>query len=402
MEVGSVTVESTTLTSIEGLVSMVPQAKRAAEEARDLIANAGKALEHALKAGTDVDLALTYLQETVEHLPKLLAQEGPLPEISESINEVADRLITLAGEEGYDMSTLLEIGLSKSPTLKEMRIKTDQVGAVVELLKKIFEAKLGGLDTPVVSTTLEPGSVIFKVAAANPSVTKTQEVLVKVYLPREVEAEDILDQGGLELEYDSERSAYYLYKDEVELAPKQIISFAVEVEDVWMIPEDEVNELKERTGRIIGQLEKTDYYTRSKELADTIYERLDEIVISQKDETVTRNQHIGIYRANLNVTSEIKEDIERMEKLLAFTGGPPVPEMLEESDLKLDAPSTTTTWMIIFIIIIFIGILGAAFFFTWHRQRRSTESFFAQARESAFPKAKEDSEKVQKDTESSD
>ncbi|MCK4824568.1 hypothetical protein KA005_52940, partial [bacterium] len=389
MEIGSVAIESTTLSAIEGLVATVPAIKTAAEEARDLIKNTGIALENALKSGTDIDLMLTYLQETVESLPKLLAQEGPLPEMSKSINDMADRLIKLAGDEGYDMSTLMEKSLSESPTLKEMRLKTDQINAVVVLLRKIFESKFGGEDAPVVSTSLEPGSVVFRVSAANPSATKTQTVPIKIYLPLEVKAEDILDQGGLELDYDLKKAVYYLYKNDLKLTPKQVISFAVEVEDVWMLPEEETSGLKKRTERIIGQLEKTDYATQAKEMADTIYKRLDEIVRSQKDDTVTRNQHIGAYRTNLRVIDKIKEDIERLEKLLTFTGGPPVPEMLEESALKLDAPSTTTTWMIIFIIIIFLAVLGAVFFFTWHRQKHSTESFFTQAQESAFPKTKQ-------------
>jgi hypothetical protein len=397
MEVGSVAIESTTLSQIEGLVSLVPQAKSAAEEARDLIEHAGKALENAFKSGTHLDLALTYLQETVESLPKIMAQEGPLPELVDSMNDVSDRLIKLAGEEGYDMSTLLEHALSDSPTLRDMRIKTDQVNSVIELLKKLFEAKFGGEDAPVVSTTLEPGSVIFKVVAANPSPTKTQTVPVKLYLPQEVEAENILDQGGLELEYDSVKSSYFLYSNAVVLAPKQTVVFNVEVEDVWMVPEDEINTLKTQAERIVQKLENTDYYAKAKETKDTIYQRLDEVVRSQNDDTVTRNQHIGIYRSNIKVIDEIKEDIARMEKLLTFAGGPPVPEMLEESDLKLDAPSTTTTWMIIFIIITFIGVLGAVFFFTWHRQRRTTESFFTQARESAFPQVTETEEEAREE-----
>jgi hypothetical protein len=62
-----------------------------------------------------------------------------------------------------------------------------------------------------------------------------------------------------------------------------------------------------------------------------------------------------------------------MEKLLTFVGGPPVPELLEESPLKSDAPSTTTTWLIICLIIVFIGLLGGQFFFTWNRRARLTK-----------------------------
>ena len=295
------------------------------------------------------------------------------------------------------MSTLLERGLSESPTLKELRLKTDQVNTVIELMRKIFEAKLGGLDDPIVSTTLEPGSVVFKVVAANPSKTKTQKVPVKIYLPAEVEARDILDQGGLELEYDSEKAAYYLYKNDLKLVPLETAVFNIEIEDVWIISEDITNRLKKRTVRVVEELEETDYYIKAKEVADTIYKRLDEILSSQSDESISRNKHIGIYRVNLKIIEKIKEDIERLEKLLTFAGGPPVPEMLEKSKLRLDAPSTTTTWMIIFIIIIFIGALGTVFFFTWQRQQRSTKSFFTQAKKSSFSKDEESAPEEEKE-----
>ena len=60
-----------------------------------------------------------------------------------------------------------------------------------------------------------------------------------------------------------------------------------------------------------------------------------------------------------------------MEKLLSFTGGPPVPEMMEHSPLKSDAPSTKTTWLVIFLIMIFMGLLAGQFFFTWQRRVKS-------------------------------
>ncbi|MFH1045547.1 MAG: hypothetical protein V1727_01100 [Candidatus Omnitrophota bacterium] len=392
MEVGSVMIEQTTLTTIEGLVSQLPQVKKAAEEARDMIANAGKALENALKSGTDIDLALTYLQETVESLPKIMAQEGPLPEIAQSINDVSDRLSKLAGEEGYDIGTMMEHAISGSPSIKDIRVKTDQVNGVIDLLKKLFENKFGGVDAPVVSTSLYPGSVVFRVSAANPSTVKAQTTQVKLYLPKEVEAKDIIDQGGLELEYDSERGSYYVYKNDVILEPAEILFFDIEVEDIWMVPEEQVEELRRRSRYVVEQLKGTEYAERTAEESEDISKKLNEVVVTQNDDAVTRNQHIGYYRANVDTVEQVKQQLDKMEKLLTFAGGPPVPEMLKESELKLDAPSTTTTWMIIFIILIFIAILTAVFFFTWQRQKKATESFFTQARESAFPKNRPPSE----------
>ncbi len=81
---------------------------------------------------------------------------------------------------------------------------------------------------------------------------------------------------------------------------------------------------------------------------------------------------------------QIKEDLAKMEKLLTFQGGPPVPEMLQESKVKSDAPSTKTTWLIIMSIVVFLSLLGAQFFFTWHR-RAASEKAFAEKQKQKLP-----------------
>jgi hypothetical protein len=103
------------------------------------------------------------------------------------------------------------------------------------------------------------------------------------------------------------------------------------------------------------------------------------------DEAVSRAQHIGIYRENLDVIVQIKEDIARLEKTLATAGGPLAPEILAKTKIKSESPSKTITWMIIFIIIIFIGLMAGVLFFTWHRQTRLTREELLAAKKSAFP-----------------
>ena len=179
--------------------------------------------------------------------------------------------------------------------------------------KKLLMILLLGLSLCFLSYAFAD-SVVFRVSVANPSKEKAQSVPIKVYLPTEVKAEDVLDKGALEIKYDSAKSAYYLYKDGVELLPGQTMTFAVKVKDVWMIPEEEINQLRKQTTRIINQLEKTDYYVQSKGITDSIYTRLDEIIALQNDKTVTRKQHISSYRTNLRVVDEIKKDIAKIEK----------------------------------------------------------------------------------------
>ncbi|HDZ76697.1 MAG TPA: hypothetical protein ENH41_01270 [Candidatus Omnitrophica bacterium] len=232
--------------------------------------------------------------------------------------------------------------------------------------------------------TIAAESVTFKVIVLNPSATKTQTTEIKKYLPQEVTPKDIIDLGGLELEYDTNKSLYYVYKKQVELIPKEISTFEIEVRDIWIVSEDKLSIFSDRVDSILRKLEDSEYYQKAKDLADTIYPRLNEIRTQQSDESLSRQRHIGAYRASLITLEEIEKDVLRMEKILVTAGGPPAPEMLADSKIKADAPSKTMTWIVIFSIIVFSGLLSAVLFFTWHRQAQITKDSLLHAKESAF------------------
>jgi hypothetical protein len=216
--------------------------------------------------------------------------------------------------------------------------------------------------------------VTLKVVAVNPSSDKRQSVPVKIDLPQEVKPTDILSKGDLELEFDDDRSLYYVHKPAVELAPKETRVFEVTVRDVWFVPEAELGSLTDYTDLLLVRLEKSDYAVTAKQLGDSIKERLGQIRTTQNDETLSRKARIGAYRQHLQVVAQIKEDLARMEKLLTFVGGPPALEMLDESPLKSDSPSRTTTWVVIFLVVIFLGLLAGQFFFTWHGRTKVPEA----------------------------
>jgi len=383
MVAGSGMVESISLTTVAGLAAAAPEAERAAKKALDAI----KAVEAVLVSGENINIAITLknLKESVDALPGVLAKEGPSEKITQAMGEISNRIKKLAGDEGYDMATLLEKSLSASPAIKELRAKTDEINGAVDVLGSVFEAKFGGQDAPIVVTSVNPGSVRFRIVAINPSKIKTQKTQIKYYIPTEIKPKDVLDAAGLDLEYDSERSIYYVYKPEVELAPGEMRVFEVEVKDIWIVPENKLTDFKSRADRILAKLDKTEYYLKAKEIADTIYPRLEEISASQADESVSREQHIGIYRQNISTVEQIKEDIARMEKILVTAGGPPAPEMLAKTKIKAEEPTKTMTWIVIFIIIIFTGLLAAVLFFTWHRQARLIKEELLAAKKSAFP-----------------
>ena len=232
--------------------------------------------------------------------------------------------------------------------------------------------------------SFEREPMTMRVVAVNPSSEKTQTVPVRIDLPSEIGPSDILDHGELDVDYDTAHSQYFVFKDGVQLGPKQTKVFEVIVKDVWFIPAVELDGLRNHTGIVLGRLEKSEYYPAAKQLGDSILARLNAITAMQSDETLARRQRIGSYRKNRLELEAIKEDLARMEKLLSFAGGPPVPQMLEESALKSDAPSTTTTWLVIFLIVIFMGFLAGQFFFTWQRRLKAAGDFTA-GQEQAFP-----------------
>ncbi len=230
-------------------------------------------------------------------------------------------------------------------------------------------------------------TIKFRLMAVNPSKTKTQKVNLMTYLPAEVQQRDVLDYGGLELEYDSQKSAYYVFKNAVELAPSEIKKVEVEVRDVWNVRKRTLSELKGRTETLMQKLEKTDYYPKAKEIADSIYSTLEDIERSQDDQNVSQQQHIGIYRQNVLLLDRIKEDIARLEKAMATAGGPLAPEMLTKTKIKSEEPSKAMTWIVIFSILIFTGLLAGVLFFTWYRQSRLTKEDLLAAKKAAFPEA---------------
>ena len=232
--------------------------------------------------------------------------------------------------------------------------------------------------------------VTISVVAVNPSVEKTQVIPIKIELPKEVTPKDVLNSGELKIEYDDKQGAYYVFKKEVELAPKETRVFRVTMRDLWYIPGSELDPLRDYTHLLMEKLAGSPYKATAQNIGKGILSKLKEIRIDQEDDTLSRKAHIGAYRLNRQAIERIKEDLVRMEKLISFTGGVPVPEMLEESPLKSDAPSATTTWLVILLIIVFIGLLGGQFFFTWQRKNKATAA--SGATEGVFPSSRQGEE----------
>ncbi len=146
VESGTFIVESTSLTSLEGLIASGTGVKAVVQEALDAI----NAVKGTLAAGGDVSMALEKIKLKINRLPRKIAEEGITDPIIRAVDDIRAQFTQFAGDEGYDFSTLFEMGLEESPTIGGIRSTTDKVQGATEVMQKVIEQKLGGADEPVV------------------------------------------------------------------------------------------------------------------------------------------------------------------------------------------------------------------------------------------------------------
>ena len=172
--------------------------------------------------------------------------------------------------------------------------------------------------------------------------------------------------------------------------------FDVEVEDIWLIPDATFVDLRKQVESAAERLKNTDFASRAEEIARTLPALIDEMQKGQIDENISREQHIGLYRSNLQTIKKIREEIAQMERVIRQSTGPQTPELLENRKLKVNLPGKTTTWLIIIVIIVFLGLLAGIFFFGWMAQMKTAQGSMDAQRKEAFPSGGDKKPEVKK------
>jgi hypothetical protein len=170
------------------------------------------------------------------------------------------------------------------------------------------------------------GKIVLTVSAGNPIGT-AQKTPVEVDLPPGIGTNDIIDLGGLQLGYNVAKDIYYVYKDDLELGPKEIRTFNVELNDVWVISKKETDELRKRSLDLAGKLKGKKDYETAELLGKQIEKNLGEIDASQAQNSLAAGakkiQHIKAYESDLLVMKRVKIDIRRVENMVLALGVDP-------------------------------------------------------------------------------
>lgn len=144
-----------------------------------------------------------------------------------------------------------------------------------------------------------------KLVAVNPT-DETKEIEVKQYMPKELELEDILETGDLQIEYDVNKGAYYAYGN-VSFAPKESRTFNIKVNDVWQILPEEIDILKKQLENNLEMVEDPETRSDAESAKQLIDEELDAILAQQAQYSENIGRRIEQYRANAARLEQVRD-----------------------------------------------------------------------------------------------
>jgi len=196
--------------------------------------------------------------------------------------------------------------------------------------------------------------VTMRITAVNPA-NSEKRVSIKTYLPLEIKPEDVIYKDDLEVTYDNQQGSYYVYGEYL-LKPNEVIEKEIELRDVWVIDPTQIALVHQDAQTILDDFKKTRYYDRAKLLCDGIDKKLKEVEAMQDLSSSSPDYKISNYRSSLSLLNSAKADLVAVKTLLA--------EVAPRGLARF-------SWMVILFIIIFLGILGAGFFFIWHKQLKA-------------------------------
>jgi hypothetical protein len=172
---------------------------------------------------------------------------------------------------------------------------------------------------PVKNLWLEEGSIVYKTIVSNPSSLIEQTVPLKYFLPREVNQEDIIFiDSGLSVNYDIQSETLYVH-GEFNLKPEETRVFSVRVNDIWVIPEEEIAALYRQADELFEPLKGTSYFAQGSILKNDIIVSLDKAKRLQK-EAYTPDSKIKAFREATIELSSAQNKLDDLKMILSSAG----------------------------------------------------------------------------------
>lgn len=130
---------------------------------------------------------------------------------------------------------------------------------------------------------------------------------IKHFLPKEIKEGDVIDAGGLSVDYDIEQGQYYLHGP-VSLQAKETKTIKVRIRDLWKFDRTDAEVLKEQINLNIERIKDTEFYDAGLAKKDELFKKLDYIVQQQEIFADNIEGRIEKYRTYATDIVQIRED----------------------------------------------------------------------------------------------
>lgn len=196
--------------------------------------------------------------------------------------------------------------------------------------------------------------IVLRIVGVNPNDKLTQTVELKTYLPEEVEPDDVIEMGDLQIVYDTQKGAYYVF-GEYSLKPNASITREIEIRDIWTIPDAALDGMRNDTDRTVDLLKSTPFGDRAIFIREGIEEKLNEIARRQKVVAGNPQKHIYNFRKNAEILESVKTDLILLKSM--FGQSKPLP--------------ADVIWKVFIGIVGFLALIGFTLFLFWRKRINS-------------------------------
>lgn len=293
--------------------------------------------------------AVDAIDSTSLDLSDLLAKWGDY-----SATDIYDKVKNLSSDVSSlntvsNVTTILNTTNNNTTNITEIKNQVLAMKALLDVNRTQLESMV---NKPIIKSWLEEGSIIFKNLITNPSKLVSQEVPFVYYFPSEVKQEYIIKKSeSLEIKYDPAKSAYYATGN-FTLKPNETLIVEVEVKDIWTIPQEKIDSLRNQANELFTPLKNTSYFAQGSTLHSDILASLDKIIALQKDAQLPEDK-INIYQETKIELDSISRQLDSLKNIVSSAGS------IGTLSGFIGGVQTATVWGIVVILVagfIFLGL----------------------------------------------
>jgi hypothetical protein len=203
----------------------------------------------------------------------------------------------------------------------------------------------------------EYGEAIVKITVHNSSESRVRKIDVRRDMAPEITIDDVLDDGGLAVRYDPKARVTYVFKDDLEVPPKETVTFEVRIRDKWNINGERIQFLREKVSELQVMTSGRDKIDAVEATLKDAEETLGRITEEKGPDTLSP-AYIAFYRRQADQLDEVERALNRVDSALK--------PLETKRGFDIPAPDKKTTWLIIYVILGFLAVVSLLFFLRWY------------------------------------